>query len=39
MWVIPFDNHAGSETDLVSVGLNFNGHRVPKPGGRSGEEV
>lgn len=39
MWVIPFDNHAGSETDLVSVGLNFNGHRVPKPEGKTGEQV
>ncbi|WP_305786494.1 NAD(P)/FAD-dependent oxidoreductase [Symbioplanes lichenis] len=30
MWVIPFDNHAGSESDLVSVGLNLDSARFPR---------
>ena len=39
MWVIPFDNHSGSETDLVSVGLNLDSNRFPKREGVTGEQV
>ena len=39
MWVIPFNNHDGSESDLVSVGLNLDSKRFPKREGISGEQV
>lgn len=38
LWVIPFDNHDGSETDLVSVGLNLDNRRYPKREGVSAEQ-
>jgi len=38
MWVIPFDNRAGSESDLVSVGLNLDSVRFPKQAGVTAEE-
>ena len=39
MWVIPFDNHDGSESDLVSVGVNFDSSRFHRPEGVRAEEV
>ncbi|GLW35042.1 NAD(P)/FAD-dependent oxidoreductase [Actinoplanes regularis] len=30
MWVIPFDNQPGSESDLVSVGLNLDVDKYPR---------
>ncbi len=30
LWVIPFDNHDGAESDLVSVGLSLDNKRHPK---------
>jgi len=38
MWVIPFDNHEASESDLVSVGLNLDNTRFPKRAGVSAEQ-
>lgn len=29
MWVIPFDNHSESESDLVSIGLNLDCNKYP----------
>ena len=39
LWVIPFNNHGGSECDLVSVGLNLDSTRFPKQDGVSTEQV
>ncbi|MGD0557219.1 MAG: LLM class flavin-dependent oxidoreductase [Streptosporangiaceae bacterium] len=30
MWVIPFDNHPDSQSDLVSVGVSYDSARYPK---------
>jgi len=38
LWVIPFDNREGSESDLVSVGLSLDNKRFPKPEGVTAEE-
>jgi tetracycline 7-halogenase / FADH2 O2-dependent halogenase len=38
LWVIPFDNHEGSESDLVSVGLNLDSRRNPKREGVTAEQ-
>ncbi|WP_433040364.1 NAD(P)/FAD-dependent oxidoreductase [Dactylosporangium sp. CS-033363] len=38
LWVIPFDNHDESESDLVSVGLSLDTKRFPKPDGVTPEE-
>lgn len=38
MWVIPFDNHDGSESDLVSVGLNLDNRRHPRREGVTAEQ-
>nr|BFE58884.1 tryptophan 7-halogenase [Dactylosporangium thailandense] len=38
LWVIPFDNHEGSESDLVSVGLSLDTRRFPKPDGVTPEQ-
>lgn len=38
MWVIPFDNHGGSESDLVSVGLNLDTAKFPRREGVSAEQ-
>ncbi|MFB9239325.1 NAD(P)/FAD-dependent oxidoreductase [Plantactinospora siamensis] len=38
MWVIPFDNHPESESDLVSVGLNLDSRRYPKRAGVSAQQ-
>ncbi|WP_433199975.1 NAD(P)/FAD-dependent oxidoreductase [Dactylosporangium sp. CS-047395] len=38
LWVIPFDNHDASESDLVSVGLSLDTKRFPKPDGATPEE-
>lgn len=39
MWVIPFDNREGSESDLVSVGLSLDSRRMPRPDGVPAEQV
>jgi tetracycline 7-halogenase / FADH2 O2-dependent halogenase len=39
MWVIPFDNRTGSDSDLVSVGLSLDSRRFPRPAGTPAEEV
>ncbi|MFI5907523.1 NAD(P)/FAD-dependent oxidoreductase [Dactylosporangium sp. NPDC051541] len=38
LWVIPFDNHSGSESDLVSVGLSLDTKRFPKVDGVTPEQ-
>ena len=38
MWVIPFDNHAESESDLVSIGLNLETAKFPSVPGRTPEK-
>ncbi|GIF04904.1 NAD(P)/FAD-dependent oxidoreductase [Actinoplanes siamensis] len=38
MWVIPFDNRPGSESDLVSVGLNLDADRYPRREGVTAEQ-
>ena len=38
MWVIPFDNREGSESDLVSVGLSFDTRSNPKREGVTPEQ-
>ncbi|MFB9411555.1 NAD(P)/FAD-dependent oxidoreductase [Dactylosporangium matsuzakiense] len=38
LWVIPFDNHGGSESDLVSVGLSLDTRRFPKAEGVTPEQ-
>ncbi|GAA2879005.1 halogenase [Actinoplanes cyaneus] len=38
MWVIPFDNREGSESDLVSVGLSLDVDKFPKRDGVSAEQ-
>ncbi|BCJ39713.1 halogenase [Actinoplanes ianthinogenes] len=38
MWVIPFDNRPGSESDLVSVGLNLDAERWPQRPGVTAEQ-
>ena len=38
LWVIPFDNHEGSESDLVSVGLSLDNARHPRREGVSAEQ-
>ena len=39
MWVIPFDNREGSESDLVSVGLSLDSRKFPRPAGVPAEQV
>ncbi|MET0425407.1 MAG: NAD(P)/FAD-dependent oxidoreductase, partial [Actinoplanes sp.] len=38
LWVIPFDNQEGSESDLVSVGLSLDTKRFPKRDGVTGDQ-
>ncbi|WP_436531408.1 NAD(P)/FAD-dependent oxidoreductase [Actinoplanes sp. HUAS TT8] len=38
MWVIPFDNREGSESDLVSVGLSLDVDKFPQQDGVSAEQ-
>ncbi|MER7395304.1 tryptophan 7-halogenase [Streptomyces sp. NPDC000151] len=38
IWVIPFDNHASSTSELCSVGINLDLDRYPRPDGLSAEE-
>jgi len=38
LWVIPFDNREGGESDLVSVGLSLNTDRFPKREGVTPEQ-
>ncbi|MEV4514457.1 tryptophan 7-halogenase [Dactylosporangium sp. NPDC049525] len=38
LWVIPFDNHEASESDLVSVGLSLDTRRFPKQDGVTPEQ-
>jgi FADH2 O2-dependent halogenase len=37
-WVIPFDNHTSSTSELCSVGVNLDLDRYPRPEGVSAEE-
>jgi FADH2 O2-dependent halogenase len=37
-WVIPFDNHSASTSELCSVGVNLDIDRYPRPEGVSAEE-
>ncbi|MER5941041.1 tryptophan 7-halogenase [Streptomyces sp. NPDC001928] len=37
-WVIPFDNHSSSTSELCSVGVNLDLDRHPRPEGMSAEE-
>lgn len=38
LWVIPFDNRDGSDSDLVSVGLSLDNKRFPKQPGVTAED-
>ena len=38
MWVIPFDNQEGSESDAVSIGLNLDVAQYPKRDGVSADQ-
>lgn len=38
LWVIPFDNHDGSSSDLASVGLNLDSRRHPRRPGETPEQ-
>ncbi len=38
MWVIPFNNHAHAESDLVSVGLNLDTRKFPERPGVNAEQ-
>jgi tetracycline 7-halogenase / FADH2 O2-dependent halogenase len=38
MWVIPFDNHSASTSELCSVGINLDLDTYPRPDGMSPEE-
>jgi FADH2 O2-dependent halogenase len=38
MWVIPFDNHPGSTSDLCSVGISYDPRIHPKPAGDPADE-
>jgi tetracycline 7-halogenase / FADH2 O2-dependent halogenase len=39
MWVIPFDNRDGSDSDLCSVGLTLDSRRFPRPDGVPAEQI
>ncbi|WP_157124356.1 NAD(P)/FAD-dependent oxidoreductase [Nocardia pseudovaccinii] len=38
LWVIPFNNHESSPSELCSIGLNLDIDRYPKPEGMTAEE-